>query len=283
MICEWLMKRIAPNPSSNYLVPKSFSTDANAEQEIKDAIAELNKAAKEFSSSASFSEQYLDLIHEAEAQAAQGHWAEAEQKVWEATFLVNRAIESSGLVRLRCWIGFWLIIWLIALAAVGIFLKDYEAGRPEFFGIAYWRYLYMGALGGITIAAWGIVKHTKELNFDSDFTLWYFLRPALGAITGLVSVLIVKAGFFALQGGTLQERSPYLLYVLAFLAGFSERFFIRIADSVMTTLLGGPTSPSAKAKAPSVPIPPTAKTSPGGSVPPSSPATPDGSKPPGTP
>jgi hypothetical protein len=54
MICEWLMKRIAPNPSSNYLVPKSFSTDANAEQEIKDAIAELNKAAKEFSSSAAF-------------------------------------------------------------------------------------------------------------------------------------------------------------------------------------------------------------------------------------
>lgn len=277
MICEWLTKRIVANPAINYLPPRSFSSEANAAQEIGGFIAELNDAAKEFSSSASFSGQYLDLIHQAEAQAAQQHWAEAQEKLWEATFLVNRARESRGATRLRCWIVCCLMIWLIGLTVLGVLLREYGTKVDGVFGMAYWHYLFMGALGGITIALWGVVKHTKDLDFDEDFTFWYFLRPGLGAITGLVTVLMVKAGLFALQGAS-EERSIYPLYVLAFLAGFSERFFIQVADRVMTALLGGQT-PS-PVKAPSVPITP-AKPSSGTNQQRSSPGTGTASKGPG--
>ena len=208
MLCEWLTKPILANPPINYLTPQSFSTEANSAVEISNFIAELNAAVKEFSSNKAFSDQYLDLIHQAEAQAAQQHWADAQEKLWEATFLVNRARESRGTARLRRRIVCCLVIWLIALAALGVFLKAREAAVAEVFGLAHWRYLFMGALGGITVALWGMVKHTKDLNFDADFTLWYFLRPVLGAITGLVAVLMVRAGLFALQGGT-PESSRY--------------------------------------------------------------------------
>ena len=86
MICEWLTKRVVANPAINYLSPKTISTGPNPAQEVSEAIAELNAAAKDFSSSASFSEQYLDLIRQAEAQAAQAHWPDAEQKIWEGYF-----------------------------------------------------------------------------------------------------------------------------------------------------------------------------------------------------
>ena len=108
MLCEWLTERILKGPPIGYLEPKSFSTEPNALQEINEFVTELNAAAKEFSSNKAFSDQYLDLIHGVEAQAAQQHWAEAQEKLWEATFLVNRARESRGTVRLRRWIACWL-------------------------------------------------------------------------------------------------------------------------------------------------------------------------------
>jgi len=40
-------------------------------------------------------------------------------------------------------------------------------------------------------------------------------------------------------------QSEKALYIVAFLAGFSERFFVRIIDKLMTTLLGGDSSASA--------------------------------------
>lgn len=70
MICEWLTKRILAGPPIGCLEPKSFSSEANVALEINSFVAELNAAAKEFSSKKAFSDQYLDLIHQAEAQAA---------------------------------------------------------------------------------------------------------------------------------------------------------------------------------------------------------------------
>ena len=119
MLCEWLTKPILANPPINYLTPQSFSTESSAAVEINNFIAELNAAAKEFSSNKAFSDQYLDLIHQAEAQAAQQHWADAQEKLWEATFLVNRARESRGTALLRRWIVCCLVIRRMGRARLG--------------------------------------------------------------------------------------------------------------------------------------------------------------------
>lgn len=251
MIRDWLTKPILASLQISYLELKPFSVGGNTGQEFNNAVAELNAAVKEFSANRAFSDQYLDLIHRAEAHAAQQRWGEAQQRIWEAEFLINRARESRGTAPLRRWIACSLLIWLIVLAALGLLLKAQGGGIEGIFGITYWRYLLMGALGGITIALWGLVKHTTDLNFDVDFTLWYLLRPALGAISGLVAILVVKAGLFAINGPVL-TTSEKPLYVLAFLAGFSERFFVQVIDRVMTSLLGG--GSTAPSKTPATPI-----------------------------
>jgi hypothetical protein len=43
MICEWLMRRVVPNPPINYLAPRSVSAGANAGHEVSDPIAGKNR------------------------------------------------------------------------------------------------------------------------------------------------------------------------------------------------------------------------------------------------
>jgi hypothetical protein len=243
-----------PEPDKIYLPLAKFSADpAKLEQEISDAIAELNLKARDFSSSKSFYTDYIELIAQAEAFVVKKHGPEAHEAVWEATALVNRALESQASGKFRKCIGCYLVLWLLILGYAGWWLKycEGQAASEVFFGFSYWRYLVMGALGGIIIAIWGLIMHSADLDFDRRFSVWYWFKPVLGAVTGLVAVVAAQAGLFAIGGQTSLQPSPngkMVLYILAFLAGFSERFFIGIIDRVMTALLSSGQSPSSSSK-----------------------------------
>jgi hypothetical protein len=232
-----------PDAETIYLPLADFPTTADplkAKADVDAAIAHLNTKAKNFSSSRTFTRDYLDLLSQAETHAADKRWDEAHKTVWEATFFLNRAFETQAAARFRKAMGFYYAGWFLLLAAAGWGLKHLEdANAPVFyFGFSYWRYVLMGALGGITIAIWGLIKHSSDLDFDRAFSIWYWLKPVLGAVMGLIAVLTVMAGLFTVQGKP-ELNSKIALYILAFLAGFSERFFIRIIDRLMTTLFGG--------------------------------------------
>jgi hypothetical protein len=250
----WVQKTgLAPNVP--YLDLKKFTDTADEKvlrSEVAAAIDELNAAAKNFSSSKAFSRDYLALLGHAEGRMAEKHWAEAHQAVWEAAFFVNRALETKGAARQRNWIAASSVIWLLFLLALGSRLKELELGpaADSLFGFQYWRYLLMGALGGVTIVIWGLIKHTVDLDFDTNYFAWYLFKPVLGAVMGLIAVLVVLGGFFAIQGAA-EPVGRLPLYMIAFLAGFSERFSIRIIDRVTTAIFGGePTPPPARPTVP---------------------------------
>jgi len=217
-----------------------FSAPGSAalKQEIWSAIDELNSRATTFSSSEHFTRRYLGLVTQAEAYATGGHLSAAVKTIWEITFLLNRALESNAAIgflkRMIMYYGFWLLL-LLGIASVA---KHFGSGGDSFcsFGLPYWPYAVMGALGGLSVAFWGLIKHSSDLDFNRAFAVWYWLKPLLGAIMGLVGVLGILAGLFAVAGkqDIQNEKS---LYFIAYLAGFSERFFIRILDRMMTTLL----------------------------------------------
>jgi hypothetical protein len=245
---EWLRLK----PQVTYLTPKTFTdapdgTDnAALRDEVDKAVAELHPVAKEFSSSKPFSQNYRALVGTAEHHAAKKEWGEAHQAVWEATFFINRALETRDAAPHRTWIALSAVVWLVALLVVARYLWALEATHSPAlaFGLLYWRYLLMGALGGVTIVVFGLIKHTVDLDFDTRYFVWYLFKPILGALMGLVAVLVVLAGLVAIEGSA-STRSPALLYVLAFLAGFSERFSLRLLDRATTALLGGESTPSA--------------------------------------
>jgi hypothetical protein len=239
---DFLKPPMFQTPESLYLPLAQFpASDATQQRSDFDtAIAQLNQKAKDFSSNPVFTRKHVELITDAEAHANQQQWAEAYQAVWEATFGVNRALESRGASKFRKWMVVYYAVWIALLLGLGSSLKARETdGELEgILGGAYWRFGFMGAIGGLTVAIWGLTRHTADLDFDRSFAIWYFLKPVLGAIMGVVAVLAVLAGLFAVQGNSdIQSRTA--LCILAFLAGFSERFFIRIIDRVMTSLLGG--------------------------------------------
>ena len=241
-----------PPPDEHLYLPLTDfpgGDEAKLRKDIDQAIAKLNLKANEFSASRDFAKKHLELISQAEAHALHQGWADAHETIWEATCSLNRAIESRAAWKFRFWVAAYYALWLLLLWVVSRHLRELEvAGEADaFVGAAYWRYGVMGALGGLTVAIWGLTKHTVDLDFDRSFSIWYWLKPVLGGITGLVAVLAVMGGLFAVQGKQKIE-SGMALYILAFLAGFSERLFIRILDRVMTSLLGGDESDSSPAK-----------------------------------
>jgi hypothetical protein len=230
-------------PAPQYLQQVVFALRKEGpekEREFNELINAIVERAKNFSSNEEFWRKLLDMIEQAQVAAADGRWIEAQQSATQASVLVNRAIGSESLNGIRTRLAFAPFLWFFLLFFVdrivswlpSIGLTVYQIPAESF------HYMWMGMLGGTTIVWWGIVKHAKDLTFDSAFVIWYFLKPALGAIMGVVVVLILEAGFVTLNGNApMSNRTPLL--VVAFIGGFSERFFINMIDKVVSAVLGG--------------------------------------------
>lgn len=100
------------------------------------------------------------------------------------------------------------------------------------------RTAWFGALGGVTIALYGLYSHVQARDFDPKYKMWYLSKPLTGAIFGWFVFLIYFIGLISVQGlDGVKIKTPELPYVIAFLAGFSERFTTRIIDRLMSVLM----------------------------------------------
>jgi hypothetical protein len=98
---------------------------------------------------------------------------------------------------------------------------------------------WFGALGGIAIAIYGIYEHIRLRDFDPKYELWYICKPIIGAIFGWFVYLIYFIGLISVQGIDIEKvkiKYPEFPYLIAFLAGFSERFTLKMIDRLMEVL-----------------------------------------------
>jgi hypothetical protein len=87
--------------------------------------------------------------------------------------------------------------------------------------------VFFGALGG---TASGLIsvnrRSTKDKIPDQLLNSWsVIIKPIFGAISALVVTMFLLSGL--LQLGNLTD---YLVYAFSFVAGFSERFFLRLVE-----------------------------------------------------
>ncbi|MFH0988683.1 MAG: hypothetical protein V1799_01565 [bacterium] len=216
------------------------------EEQFEETIASITKRAQSFSSNEDFWKRLMLLRQQAYIAAVDKNWFLAQQYTTEMSVLVNRAITSESLKLLRLRLAVAPLFWIILLYLIEMFVAwmPFRVHSLKLVPEDSFQYLWLGLFGGTTIVWWGIVKHATDLTFDGSFAIWYFLKPAIGAIMGIVLVFVVQAGFITLQGNTnILNKTPLLL--VAFLGGFSERFFIQAIDKVITAILGGgqPSSP----------------------------------------
>jgi hypothetical protein len=216
------------------------SSDEEKQSLVEKEIEGIMEKSLEFSSNTDFYIELLDLIDQVKFAASEKRWTHAQHILAEATSLVNRAIGSEGLRFIRFGLVLAPFLWFVFFYYLQRFME--QIGQPEgLFGLIsqeYFQYIWLGMAGGTTMVLWGVVKHSAELDFNSAYIFSYLLKPGVGAIIGLIVVLVAQVFYMALQGDLKTSHTePFL--VLAFVGGFSERFIIGLLDRAMTAILGG--------------------------------------------
>jgi hypothetical protein len=127
-------------------------------------------------------------------------------------------------------VGAGILALLFAIGGL-VFAADHI---PAVYGIGS----IAGGIGACLSVFQRLTKQRLKLSYRTDaaMLLWFgALRPAVGAVVGLVAFAIIKSGVLSGLIVIPTEAGPLLAYVavIAFLAAFSERFFqdmLRVAQ-----------------------------------------------------
>ena len=115
----------------------------------------------------------------------------------------------------------------------------------------------VGFTGGITYCLWGVYTHACRLNDWKDrWLLWYYIRPFVSLVLGVVSYIFLKAGLLSLGSGPSQgsgesggsggsKPSLIVFCALAFFAGMSVEKFLDKLKEVMSAAFGSGKNPDA--------------------------------------
>lgn len=123
--------------------------------------------------------------------------------------------------------------------------------------------LWFGAVGAV-LASWaGIFRHNAD--WQNSYNYWHWARPAVGAILGGISVLMLTVLLNATNSGTTNPGTPAgthsrtLFFVLAFIVGYREATFRSLIGKITDLVLGpGPTPNPAATSGTASPQPPHA-------------------------
>ncbi len=214
--------------------------ESTFERNATELFAELERSLTALQDAGQLATEIAKRIDDAKSLLRAGRTAEAEQKYSEAKTLVDQAEVSNraeGLAWKLLWVELGYLSLLLLLGYLTHNWRDYWLWAK--FVNLHSGTAWFGALGGVAIGLYGIYSHIQARDFDPKYTLWYVCKPITGAIFGWFVFLVYFAGLIAVQGttgGIRDVKAPLVPYAIAFLAGFSERFTIRIIDRLMQVL-----------------------------------------------
>lgn len=86
-------------------------------------------------------------------------------------------------------------------------------------------------------------------RWDSDWHVWYFIRPITSTIAGAVSFLFLKAGLLVLDSSSNENASEIGFFALAFIAGLNVDKFVAKIEEIAKAVWGIDKSRSSQARA----------------------------------
>src|SRR5450631_2017096 len=99
---------------------------------------------------------------------------------------------------------------------------------------------FLGSLAAILYRFYN--SRLSDLSQVSVELNWLIARPLIGVIMGMLSFVIISAGLLvfgpATQPGNDPSIRPQLLWAVAFLAGFSDKFYLGFIDSLVGKFSG---------------------------------------------
>jgi hypothetical protein len=178
-------------------------------------------------------------------QGVEGNLGEAQSLISSINELIAR--EEGELRAQRNWriaaigiiVGYIAALVAVALVNVGY---DFEMMIPVFgvpLSVAVWA-----AAGSLAAILYRFYTERGRVRFDLEVR-WLIARPVIGIIMGMVSYLAITSGLLLLnaspatngEGSTIPDRLE-VYWAIAFVAGFSSKFYLRIIDLLVERTVG---------------------------------------------
>jgi hypothetical protein len=179
-----------------------------------------------------------DALDSVQTVATTTHLSNVQTYLNSLNELINREIKEQKEQR------YWQIaaIFIIVLYTAGllsvIFYTDVtKSNTPTpIFGVPL-SVIMWGAAGSLAAILYRFYTEQGRIRFASEFR-WLIARPIIGIIMGAVVYLAVISGLALLgattssNNGTIpaQESRIEVYWVIAFLAGFSDKFYLGVID-----------------------------------------------------
>ncbi|MBO9361589.1 MAG: hypothetical protein J7452_05230 [Thermoflexus sp.] len=99
-----------------------------------------------------------------------------------------------------------------------------------------------GGLGGVCRIFYSLYWHVAiRRDFDRQCVMWYPVQPILGSRIGTIIFVIIPVGFFTIRG-TPAPANLLFAYLIAFISGFQQRFFLEPIERIVQTFTPNPRS-----------------------------------------
>lgn len=94
-----------------------------------------------------------------------------------------------------------------------------------------------GGIGGVTYCLRGVYLNACVFDrWTEKWLPWYFIRPLVSFICGVVSFIFLKSGLIVLEAQQSQHPTNLAFYALAFIAGLNvDKFIEKLEDIAQVT------------------------------------------------
>ena len=128
---------------------------------------------------------------------------------------------------------------LVLVLILGAFIAYAQGQLPTWldrFSLAYLCGL-AGGLGGVTYCLRAVYLNVCVLKqWDDVWLPWYFIRPVVSLLCGVVSYIFLRAGLLVLESSKQPDASNIGFLALAFIAGLNvDKFIAKIEDLAQAT------------------------------------------------
>jgi len=97
----------------------------------------------------------------------------------------------------------------------------------------------LGCTGGAIYCLMGVYKHAcRENDWHDRWLPWYYIRPVVSLVLGIVSYIFLKAGLLVLTSAQPEQTNTFVFYALAFFAGMSVEKFLAKLNEIARTIFG---------------------------------------------
>lgn len=117
------------------------------------------------------------------------------------------------------------IVVLVAIGALWCFRRTEllaSVASTTSYHCALW-----GAVGGTTYCLRAVYRHRcVDRSWDSGWALWYFVRPIVSFVAGLVAYVFLAAGLLVLNTRIDDTVVPYGYFAVSLIAGYNVDGFM---------------------------------------------------------